>query len=65
MDMRRAAGIGHRHDGAEGELAGGVGDRMAETLEPAVAEIEIVAAAMQVDAVGVALPDLDAQARRY
>jgi hypothetical protein len=38
---------------------------MAETLEPAVAEIEIVAAAMQVDAVGVALPDLDAQARRY
>ena len=61
--MRRAPGIGNRHDGAEGDAPGGVGLGVTEALEARVARRMPAVAGMQIDAVGVALPDLDPGAR--
>ena len=62
MDVRRAAGVGDGLDRAEVVLAGGAGQEPAEALEIRVALVAVGVAGVEVDAVGVDLPDLD-QAR--
>ena len=64
MDMRGAAGIGDGADGAEGVGAVVAGDDMAEALEGVVIAAPAPVAIVEVNAVGVALPDLDAGARQ-
>ena len=61
VDVRRAAGVRDRLDGAEVVLAGRAGQEPAEALEVLVLLVLLLVAVgrVQVDALGVALPDLD------
>ena len=57
MDMRRAPGIGHRADGAKAIATVRRRDEAAVALKPGVEPLAIAATAVQVDAVGIDLPD--------
>src|SRR5262249_23735515 len=59
VDVRAAAGIGNRLDGAKAILALLVRGESAEALEVAVTSAAAVGAGVQVDAVAVDLPDLN------
>src|SRR5581483_182245 len=59
VDVRRASGMGDRADGAEGVAAAGVDTGAAIALESRIASPATGVAGVIVDAVGVALPDLD------
>ncbi len=59
MDVRRPAGVGDWLDRPKIILAGGTGEKPAETLEVRIALVVAVAALMEIDAVMIDLPDLD------
>ena len=57
--MGGASGIGNRDNGAKGEPAIGIAHGMAEALETGVPLVAPPVTGMQVDAVGIVLPNLD------
>src|SRR5262249_9640239 len=59
VDVRRAAGVGDRLEGAEVVLAAGAGQEAAEALEVLVALAAAGVVGVQVHALAVHLPDLD------
>src|SRR5262245_23461553 len=59
MDVRRAAGVGHRSDGAKVVAAVGARVGAAVTLEGLIAPLQARLLRMIVNAASVALPDLD------